>query len=112
MDVTKLRNDKIQESSVAASKLASTQKAATSKEGHRVENSPVGTNDEKVRWSPDAQLMSEALGEVRLSPDARADRVADLKARIKNGTYAMDAQKIAERMIESSLEDSLLSRRS
>jgi flagellar biosynthesis anti-sigma factor FlgM len=108
MDITKVRNDKVQETGVASSKLVSTQKSRSLESSERA----AGTaSDEQVKWSPDAHLMTDALGEVKASADVRASRVAELKAKIKDGTYAMDAQKIAERMIESSLEDSLLSRR-
>jgi flagellar biosynthesis anti-sigma factor FlgM len=38
----------------------------------------------------------------------RADRVAELKKAIQSGTYKVDARKIADKMVDSSLEEAIL----
>ena len=41
------------------------------------------------------------------APDIRADRVADIEARIKAGTYKVDPESVAEAMINAGLFDDL-----
>ena len=37
------------------------------------------------------------------TPDIRKEKVAEIRAAIKNGTYVVDSRKIAEKMIRESL---------
>jgi negative regulator of flagellin synthesis FlgM len=63
---------------------------------------------EKVEWSDDAQMAREAFQVAKNTPDVRKDKVAALKAAIKNGTYKVDNQKVAESMLQESLEESII----
>lgn len=71
----------------------------------------VSNGAEKVQWSEQATLAREATAAAKSAPDIRADRVAELKAAIRSGTYKVDAQKVADSMIQNSLEDALVTRR-
>lgn len=66
---------------------------------------------DKVKWSEDAELAAQATADVKAAPDTRAEKVAQLKASIKNGTYKVDAHKVADKMIQESLEEDLLTRK-
>lgn len=44
---------------------------------------------------------------IRKEPDVRADRVADVKRRIQDGTYQVDAERLAKNMINTSLREDL-----
>ena len=44
---------------------------------------------------------------IRNEPDVRADRVADVKRRLEDGTYAVDAEQLAKNMINQSLREDL-----
>ena len=56
--------------------------------------------------SRDVQKIQEILQE---TPDIRADRVAEIKARIESGEYRVDARELADKMLSDLLsEESLL----
>jgi negative regulator of flagellin synthesis FlgM len=63
---------------------------------------------------PAAQLPStsnltttKARDAIRREPDVRADKVADVKARLKNGRYEIDADKLAGKMLDDSLREDI-----
>ncbi len=58
--------------------------------------------------------LSEASKEVRLAEkiiaetaDVRADKVADIRAKIESGTYEIDHDEVAAKMIDSHLDELL-----
>ena len=42
---------------------------------------------------------------INAEPEVRADRVAELKARIKSGEYKVDAEKLAQKMLEDAFQE-------
>jgi negative regulator of flagellin synthesis FlgM len=117
MDISKISSERIQQERVAqdaaqtqkAQQAQAQQKAEASKKAEGAEGSGAkGAAD--VKWSANAKLADEALAIAKNSPDIRSDKVAALKAAIQSGTYKIDSKGIADRMIESSLQDDLLSR--
>ncbi len=63
----------------------------------------------KVEFSENAQIYVDALEQVKNADEVRSDRVAELKAKIAEGTYSVDAEQIAEKMIQEHLEQDLIS---
>ena len=73
----------------------------------------VGTPDskpEKTAMKTDTVVISDAAKRVHEArkqldalPDVRADKVSQLKSQIQNGTYEINADKIAAKMIKESL---------
>ncbi|SIS46673.1 flagellar biosynthesis anti-sigma factor FlgM [Neptunomonas antarctica] len=59
-----------------------------------------------VELSDTVKVMQAADAKIANTPDVDSDRVASLKAAIDNGTYQVDAQSVADKIIsfESSLE--------
>jgi len=64
--------------------------------------------EEKVVLSPKARLIQETKKLLGSIPDIREEKVAQLKKQIKNGTYHIEGEKIAARMIKESLLNELL----
>src|SRR5436853_7264766 len=65
-----------------------------------------GPQDVQSAPSPDRLEISErsrelakALEQASDAPDVRADRIADLKERIANGTYSVSAEELADRLL-------------
>lgn len=58
-----------------------------------------------VVLSQTAQLLKTASAHLADSPEVNSDRVAQLKAAIEDGSYQVDTQRVAEKML--SLEASL-----
>ncbi|MDE5878500.1 MAG: flagellar biosynthesis anti-sigma factor FlgM [Desulfovibrio sp.] len=52
-----------------------------------------------ISVSRDALLLTEARRTAQNAPDVRAERVAELRAQVANGTYNIDAQAIAESLV-------------
>ncbi len=52
-----------------------------------------------VQLSDGVQRLRRAHAAAAAAPDARADRVADLKARVQAGTYRVDNQALAEKLL-------------
>ncbi len=65
-------------------------------------------NEDKVVLSPRAKEIHEAKKILKSIPDIREEKVAGLKKSIKNGTYKIDQEKIADKMLKESLLDELL----
>ena len=68
------------------------------------QNSSVVESDE-VSISEKGKDVSEMTRTLKEMPDVRADKVADLKERIANGTYNMSGKDIASKIINTALED-------
>jgi len=62
----------------------------------------VGSPDTVV-ISDAAKRVQEALVHLDSIPDTRSDKVAEIKSRIENGTYVIQPDKIADKMIRESL---------
>ncbi len=78
----------------------------------------VGTSDDKpensvkksdtVVISDAAKRVQEARSQLNDIPDVREEKVSELRNQIQNGTYQIDADKIADKMIrEGLLNDAL-----
>jgi flagellar biosynthesis anti-sigma factor FlgM len=52
-----------------------------------------------------AESFKKALDIARTTPDVREDRVADIKKRIKDGTYKVDSGKVADGMLLEAIRD-------
>ena len=79
---------------------------------NRVHGSPEeapkgGLSEDKVALSPEAKQMQEAKRLLDSLPDIREDKVAEVKGQIEAGTYNIDGEKIAFKMIRESLLDEL-----
>ncbi|MGD8989909.1 MAG: flagellar biosynthesis anti-sigma factor FlgM [Desulfobacterales bacterium] len=60
-----------------------------------------------VALSNAAKNIQQAQKELEALPDVREDKVAELKEQIENGTYEIDAEKIADKMLKDSLLNDL-----
>ena len=61
-----------------------------------------------VALSGAAKDIQEAQRQLEAIPDVREDKVAQLKEQIENGTYEMDEEKIAGKMITDALLNDLV----
>jgi len=52
-------------------------------------------------------VMNKIKGRISTEPEVRADRVAELKDKIKNGEYQVDAQRLAKMMLEDALQEDI-----
>ena len=50
-----------------------------------------------------ASLLQAAREQIRRMPDMDAEKVAKIKAQLKNGTYHVDGNRIASKMLAESL---------
>ena len=70
------------------------------------------------KTQPDVQPLAPARNRTSLTmrkirdvidntPDVRAERVAALKAQVKNGTYEVDAERLADAILTESMREDL-----
>jgi len=60
-------------------------------------NSNLDSTKKTVLSSEDKAIIDKAIKE---TPDVRADRIAEIKAKIENGTYDIDTKTLAEAMLK------------
>ena len=60
-----------------------------------------------VVLSDTAKAVQEAKTQLDSIPEVREDKVAELKEQIENGTYEVDSEKLAEKMITDSIINEL-----
>ena len=56
-----------------------------------------------VELSDMGKRVQDAHAQLESIPDVREDKVAQLKEQVENGTYEVDADKVAEKMLKESL---------
>lgn len=105
MELNKLNSSQVGAAQI--SEQGKVQKKAIDKEASAAKNS-VAPSGDRVEISSDAAVLAKGMETIKNTADVRQDRVASLKAAIKAGTYKTDARKIADKMLDSSLEESIL----
>jgi negative regulator of flagellin synthesis FlgM len=55
----------------------------------------------KVELSSRGREIQTALSAVKSAPDVRADKVAEVRKRLENGTYVIDPTRIARGILDS-----------
>ena len=66
------------------------------------------TKADTVVLSDTAKKVQEAQKQIETIPDVREDKVAQLKEQVENGTYEMDEEKIAGKIIKDALLNDLI----
>jgi len=64
---------------------------------------PQRLKTDTVVISDAAKRIQEAQKQIQAIPDVRADKVAEIRNQIENGTYQINADQIAGKMIKESL---------
>src|SRR3989344_8544414 len=59
-----------------------------------------GRSGANVEISDRAKLMQQATDLAKASPDVRAEKVAALKKSIQDGTYKVDSQAVADKLVD------------
>jgi len=67
------------------------------------DDQPQGLKTDTVVISDTARRIQEAQKQIQTIPDVRADKVAEIRNQIENGTYEINADQIAGKMIKESL---------
>lgn len=60
---------------------------------------------DNVTISEKGKDVSEMTRTLKSMPEVRADKIADLKERIANGTYNVSARDVASKIVNTALED-------
>ena len=77
-------------------------------ENNRPDKAPAAeAGSDKVRLSNGAREVQEAVRILKEMPDVRTDMVAELKARVDQGTYQPDEKKIAFNLLKQSFLDEI-----
>lgn len=85
---------------------------AAAAEGSETRKSPKGKaseraeNNEKVEISPKAKEAAKAKQLAKSAPDTNDEKIAKIKAQIGRGEYKVDAEKIADRLVDEHMSAS------
>ena len=52
-------------------------------------------------------VMNKIKDKINAEPEIRADRVTELKAKIKSGEYKVDSESLAKKMLEDAFQEDL-----
>lgn len=69
-------------------------------EGGGSPDAPKASGSDKVNVSGKSKGVAELLGLVSAQPEVRTEKVAELKQSIHDGTYSVDAEKLAGKIID------------
>ena len=64
-----------------------------------------GTSEPPVKTS--TFVMNKIKDRISAEPEVRADRVEELKAKIKSGEYQVDSQRLSKTMLEDALKEDM-----
>ena len=83
-------------------------KGGTSRDSQKVADrsgSLTGSGEPPVKTS--TFVMNKIKSLINAEPEVRADRVAELKAKIKSGEYKVDSERLAKTMLEDALQEDI-----
>jgi negative regulator of flagellin synthesis FlgM len=86
-----------------------TGKSETSSSSAKKGDSKTNLDSAKTEISSRGREFAAAKAMAKSAPDVREDRVADLKKRIAEGSYAMNSDAIADRMVNDHIKMSGMS---
>jgi len=104
-------NDKIISYDIGKQLHQSTQKATEQVETKqsadlkKVEGAEQTTQDAIVNLSPALKEVQTIKEIIASEPDVREDKVAELKERIESGNYEIDHQAVADKMVDSFIDE-------
>ncbi len=84
-----------------ANEAASKKKTSASS----AESASSTSGSDSVSLSDGAKVLAGMKNTLASSSDVRTDLVADLKSRIENGTYNVSGRQIADKIVQTSVED-------
>ena len=64
-----------------------------------------GSGDPPVKTS--TFVMNKIKSRINAEPEVRAERVAELKAKIKSGEYKVDSERLAKKMLEDAFQEDI-----
>ena len=64
-----------------------------------------GTGEPPVKTS--TFVMNKIKSQINAEPEVRADRVAELKAKIKSGEFKVDSERLAKKMLEDAFQEDI-----
>ena len=64
-----------------------------------------GSSEPPVKTS--TFVMNKIKSRINAEPEVRADRVAELKDKIKSGEYKVDSERLAKKLLEDALQEDI-----
>lgn len=108
-----MRIDNSTSGSVQGSDIASAKKTDRSSATKRTTKSGEGADASAIAKSSNAEIsskakeMSKAREVASAAPDTREEKIAELKRRITEGRYQVDAKAVADRMVDEHLSSGI-----
>ncbi len=71
----------------------------------RPAETPRAETDDVV-LSPSAQQVEKAAGALAALPDVKMEKIEEIKPRLEDGTYRVQSEVVARRMVDASIRES------
>jgi negative regulator of flagellin synthesis FlgM len=105
MKVGSYGNQAVQSGEAGATKKTErSNEASQSAPVKKAQESAAGSQAAKADISSRAREFSKAKEVAAAAPDVREEKVAELKRKIQSGNYSVDAQAVADRMVNEHLK--------
>ena len=83
-------------------------KGGTGKDNQKTADRSVtlsGSGEPPVKTS--TFVMNKIKSQINAEPEVRADKVAEFKARIKNGEFKVDSESLSKKMLEDAFQEDI-----
>ena len=80
---------------------------ASQKSGGQTPDSATAPGGDRVQLSGRSREAAQAREVLAATPDVRSEKIAEIKSRIENNQYEVDAQKVAHKMIMNALGEAV-----
>ena len=101
IDALQNQQQQLQKSVATASKAANTKAAATSGDAANALSAATASRADSVSFTSVAKTMSKATDRARNSSGIDQTKVDKIKSAIKDGSYKIDYQSVANKLVES-----------
>ncbi len=102
MDIERISQRQTDPAEIAGQAAARRAERATNDSQVKTDPRSAGTSSDTVEISDRSRELARARQAVDAAPDVRADRVAEIKQRIEDGTYSVSPELLARKMLEGS----------
>lgn len=102
MDIERISQRQTDPAAIAGQAAARRAERANNESQAKADPQSVRSSSDTVEISDRSRELARARQAVDAAPDVRADRVAEIRKRIEDGTYSVSPELLAQKLLEGS----------